>query len=222
MPAAAAAAAPAAEPRPKPRARKRSTPARRPKMTVYRSSSSRIPLAAGRAAVAVRELPDSGAVVRLTRGRLWIGVLGTLLVGIVALNVVSLGLNSSSGRAGEQANELEQANSALRAQIAEKLSSSKVEAAAMSLGLAVPAPGDISYLTYSGSDLARAAKGLAHRAVAAVGETGTVAIGAPASSSAAATPAATSAPAAPSAPAPTAPPPSGTGAGAGGGVSAGI
>ena len=77
----------------------RPVPARKPKapaMTVYRSKSwgvsasqgaAAIPLVAGRAAVAVRELPDSGAVVRMTRGRAWIAVLGALLAGIVALNV---------------------------------------------------------------------------------------------------------------------------------------
>lgn len=163
--AAAAAAAGAAQPRTvaprrKPAPSRRQAPRRasRPKMTLYRSSSSLIPVAAGRAAVAVRELPDSGAVVRLTRGRLWIMVLGTLLVGIVALNVISLGLNASAGRTAQRANEVERANSALRAEIAEKLSAGRVEAAATSLGLTVPAPEEISYLTYGDSDLARAAE----------------------------------------------------------------
>ncbi len=42
----------------------------------------------GRTAFAVRGLPDSGLMVRLTRGRAWIALLGVLLAGIVALNVV--------------------------------------------------------------------------------------------------------------------------------------
>src|SRR5712692_3671745 len=67
----------------------RSGPAN-PRMTIYRSHSARsvahnaaglIPIAAGRTAVAVRELPESSAIVRLTQGRLWIGVLGVLLTG---------------------------------------------------------------------------------------------------------------------------------------------
>ncbi len=161
--AAAAAKASPAPPKARPARRKKAASRPRPRqtgprMTVYRSSASMIPIAAGRAAVAVRELPDSSTVVRLTRGRLWIGVLGTLLAGIVALNVLSLGMTANSGRAGQEARELERANSALRAQIAEKLSASRVEAAALSLGLAVPGPADISYLTYSGSDLDRAAE----------------------------------------------------------------
>jgi hypothetical protein len=157
----------------------RPVPARRPKgpaMTVYRSKSwgvhasngaAAIPLVAGRAAVAVRELPDSGAVVRMTRGRAWIAVLGTLLVGIVALNVVSLGMTASSGQVSVQVDALERANSSLRADIAEKLSATKVQDAATTLGLAVPAPGEIGYLNYSDSVLAQAAKRLAGQASAA-------------------------------------------------------
>ncbi len=70
--------------------------------------------------------------------------------------MVSLGLNAEGGRTGQQIDALERDNSALRAEIAESLSSSKVEVAAADLGLAVPAPEEISYLTYSGSDRTRA------------------------------------------------------------------
>jgi hypothetical protein len=149
-------------------------------MTVYRSNGARaaaanaaglIPVAAGRAGVAVRELPDSNAIVRLTRGRLWIGLLGALLAGIVALNVLSLGLNASSGQLAQQINDIERDNSALRAEIAEKLSASKVETAAASLGLAAPAPEEISYLDYKPSDVTRAARALTEPLVAAVIDT---------------------------------------------------
>ena len=157
----------------------RPVPTRKPKgpaMTIYRSKSwgasasqgaAAIPLVAGRAAVAVRELPDSGAIVRLTRGRAWIAVLGTLLAGIVALNVLSLGMTASSGQASVQVDALEQANSSLRADIAEKLSATKVQDAAATLGLAVPSPGEIGYLNYNDSVLAQAAKALAGQASSA-------------------------------------------------------
>ncbi len=68
---------------------------------------------AGRTAVAVRELPDSGLIVRMTRGRAWIGVLGVLLVGIVALNVVTLSFAASAGKIDEQITALDQENSML-------------------------------------------------------------------------------------------------------------
>ena len=116
-----------------------------------------IPIAVGRTAVAVRGLPDSGLVVRMTRGRMWIGVLGALLAGIVALNVISLSLSSSSSRVSQQATALGQSNSALRAKLAEQLSNDRVEAAAARLGLVVPAPGDITYLTLRPGDAGTAA-----------------------------------------------------------------
>ncbi|MDX6663228.1 MAG: hypothetical protein QOG09_1330 [Solirubrobacterales bacterium] len=116
-----------------------------------------IPLAVGHAAVAVRGLPDSSFVVRMTRGRAWIGLLGTLLAGIVALNVISLGLSSSSSRVTQEATTLQQENLTLKARIAQQLSNDRVEAAAARLGLVVPPPGDIAYLTIGSSDAARAA-----------------------------------------------------------------
>ena len=93
----------------------------------------------------MRALPDSGLVVRMTRGRAWIVVLGVLLTGIVALNVVNLSLGASQGKIGQQAQILEQENSALRARLAHLLSNGRVRSAAASLGMTAPAPADISY-----------------------------------------------------------------------------
>ena len=89
-------------------------------------------------------------VVRLTHRRAWIGVLSVLLAGIVALNVVSLSLSASQGRISQQAQILEQENSALRARLAERLSNGRVASAAASLGMAAPGPADISYRRASG------------------------------------------------------------------------
>jgi cell division protein FtsL len=156
--------------RSQPRTRRAATrPAARPAAARRRSAPRRVshpitpltPFAAvGRTAVAVTTLPDSGLVVRMTRGRLWIGVLGALLTGIVALNVLNLSLSSSSSRATEQATQLEQENSALRAQIAEQLSNERVQAAATRLGMIVPDPGDIAYLNAGPNDAANAARRL--------------------------------------------------------------
>lgn len=231
------AAAVARKPRPAPAARPKPRKPRKPKMTVYRSKSWRgvaapagagaIPQAAGRAAVAVRELPDSGAVLRLTRGRAWIGVLGALLAGIVALNVLSLGLTATSGQTSVQIDALERDNSALRAGIAEKLSATKVQSAAATLGLAVPDASEIGYLTYSSADLGRAAKRLAGQAASAAQDvTASAPVGDTAATTAApSTPTQTSTVApspAPSTPAPSAPPPAAPSSGGGGGVSAGL
>jgi hypothetical protein len=120
-----------------------------------------IPYAVGRTAVAVRGLPDSGLVVRMTRGRAWIGVLSVLLTGIVALNVVSLSLSASQGKISQQAQILEQENSALRARLAQRLSSERVRSAAAGIGMTVPASTDINYRDASGEAVRLAARRLA-------------------------------------------------------------
>jgi hypothetical protein len=124
------AAAPArAKPRPKPRSRP--VPARRP-------GGQLIPIARG-TATAVRHLPDSGLVVRLTRGRAWIGVLGVLLVGIVALNVVTLSLAASAGHVYQNIQALEKENSVLRSRDAQRSGVARLTRDARGIGLTVPA-----------------------------------------------------------------------------------
>jgi cell division septation protein DedD len=121
-----------------------------------------VPLAVGRTAVAVSGLADSGLVHRLTRGRLWIGALTTLLVGIVSLNVLALSFNASSSRVGTQADALDREISALRAKIATNgASNERVQVVAAKLGLIVPEPGSVGYLRPSPDDAAVAAKRLA-------------------------------------------------------------
>ncbi|HSI81927.1 MAG TPA: hypothetical protein VK919_14900 [Solirubrobacterales bacterium] len=124
------------------------------------ASGRRVPIAVGRTATAVASLPDSGLVVRLTRGRLWIGALAALLVGIVALNVFSLSLSSSSSETARAVEALERQGSALRSQLANELSSRKVQNVAATLGLVVPEPGVIRYLRPSPDDAAEAARRL--------------------------------------------------------------
>jgi hypothetical protein len=103
------------------------------------------PYAVGRTAGAVRHLPDGWIVSRLTRGRAWIGLLSVLLIGIVGLNVVSLSLSASQGKLAQQATVLQQENTALRARLAERLSSPRVRHEAAALGMTQPAATDINY-----------------------------------------------------------------------------
>jgi cell division protein FtsL len=107
---------------------------------------------------AVRDFSDSSLIVRLTRGRGWIALLCALLGGIVALNVISLSLTSGSGRTSLEIDALKTENSALRAEIAERLSASRVEMAASDLGLANPDPKEITYLSARDGDLERLAR----------------------------------------------------------------
>ncbi len=116
----------------------------------------------GRTAVAVSDLADSGVLHRLTRGRLWIGLLTGLLVGIVSLNVLTLSFNASSSKVGGQADGLKREISALRAKItSEGASGERIATAATKLGLVAPEPGAVRYLRPSPSDAEAAAKRLA-------------------------------------------------------------
>ena len=99
----------------------------------------------GRTAVAVRHLPDTRPIVRLTRGRAWIALLGVLLIGIVALNVATLSLTATSGKITQQAQKLQQENSVLRARLAQRLSNQRVKHEAAALGLGAPSPDEIYY-----------------------------------------------------------------------------
>ncbi|HEX5376158.1 MAG TPA: hypothetical protein VFW48_08360, partial [Solirubrobacterales bacterium] len=98
-------AAPARKP-----ARKASPPRRAP---ARRPGAQLIPIAVG-TATAVRHLPDSSLMVRMTRGRAWIGVLGLLLAGIVAINVATLSLSAAAGGIDRNIQALEEENSLLR------------------------------------------------------------------------------------------------------------
>jgi hypothetical protein len=130
-----------------------------------------VPLAVGHTAGALSGLAESGLVRRLTRGRLWIGALASLLVGIVALNVVALSFNASSSKATRQTDDLERQISTLRAEIAESgASSDRIQALASDLGMVVPEPSSIGYLNASPKDAAIAAERL---------ESGEVSAGAP-------------------------------------------
>jgi hypothetical protein len=152
------------------RAPSRGAGARRPAARPKPSSGGRrrsntpvtgfVPVVVGRTAGAVGGLADSGFVMKMTRGRLWIGLLGVLLVGIVGLNVWALSLNASSSKVARQTDGLKRANSALQAQIAGELSNEQVQATATKLGLIVPEPGSIRYLTTGGDAVAIAARRL--------------------------------------------------------------
>ena len=138
-----------------------------------------VPLAVGTTAGAVSGLAESGLVHRLTRGRLWIGVLTTLLVGIVALNVFALSFNASSSKTTRLTDVLQRQNSALQGQIAAAgASSDRLQARAGSMGMIVPEPSSIGYVKAGPKDAGLAAKRLA---------SGEIAVGTPVASSSAST-----------------------------------
>lgn len=164
-----AAAAPARAPRRKRPALTvapaRKTPVRKPaparrKAPARRPGGQLIPIAVGTAS-AVRKLPDSSLVVRMTRGRAWIGVLGVLLVGIVALNVVTLSLAADAGHIDQNIQALDEENSILRSRDAQKSGVGRIRHEAAALGLSAAAVDQVDSVQASPRDAETAARRLA-------------------------------------------------------------
>jgi hypothetical protein len=142
----------------------RRAPARAPQRgrpKTRRSGGQLIPIAVGRTAGAVRQLPDSGLVVRMTRGRAWIGVLGVLLVGIVALNVVTLSFAASSGKIAETITGLEQDSSVVAGRDAKLSGTEHVRNLAAQQGLAMSTSKDPKVIKFGPDTVATAVKRLA-------------------------------------------------------------
>ena len=139
--------------------RSTAAPVRRP-VPVRRPGGQLIPIAVGTAS-AVRSLPDSGLVVRLTRGRAWIGVLGVLLVGIVALNVVTLSLAASAGHIDQNIQALAEENSLLRSRDAQKSGAARIRQDAARLGLSAAALNQVGAVQAGPQDVETAARRLA-------------------------------------------------------------
>jgi hypothetical protein len=138
-------------------------PARKPaprKAPTRRPGGQLIPIAVG-TATAVRNLPDSGLVVRMTRGRAWIGVLGVLLAGIVALNVITLSFAASSGHIAQNIQALEEDNSVARSRDAQKSGTGRIRQEAAELGLSAAAADQVGAVEASPRDVETAARRLA-------------------------------------------------------------
>lgn len=153
--------------RPARKASARPAPARKPparkapaRKAPARRGGQLIPIAVG-TATAVRNLPDSSLIVRLTQGRAWIGLLGVLLAGIVALNVVTLSLAATAGRVDQNIQALDRENSLLRGRDAQKSAAARVRHDAAALGLGAAAVEQVAYVTASPDDVEIAARRLA-------------------------------------------------------------
>ncbi len=140
-------------------ARRAAAPARH-HTPVRRPGGQLIPIAVGTAA-AVRQLPDSSLMVRLTRGRAWIAVLGVLLTGIVAVNVVTLSLAASAGQIDRNIMALEKENSLLHGRDAQRSGAARVRQEAAARGFVVAPVDQVGYIRASAGDARVAAQRLA-------------------------------------------------------------
>jgi cell division protein FtsL len=148
---AAAAAAPARAPARQPArrppaparqpARRPAAPTRRPQRRVSggstarrrRSGTNRLPLGA--------RLLDA-----LLSGRVWIGLVGVLLAGIVFFNVDLMRMNREITHVADRAAAVKRENASLRQDVAQLANSERIQEAAAELGLVLPAPDQVRYL----------------------------------------------------------------------------
>ena len=82
----------------------------------------------------------------LLTGRIWIGLIGVLLAGIVFFNVDLLQMNREITRMADKAAQIKRENDRLRHDYARLASSERIQEAAAALGLVYPAAGEVRYL----------------------------------------------------------------------------
>jgi len=109
-----------------------------------------------RALAWLRTLPDHRLLDRLIGGRIWIVLLGGLLVGIVTMQLTLLRWNAGIGRAVAQTSQLEQRNAALRLSISQLSNTDRIVSLATQMGYVMPPQGSPRFLTASAGDAAKA------------------------------------------------------------------
>jgi cell division protein FtsL len=161
------AAQPAPATRPRAHARPRLRPAPAPRRVGGPAGRSRtaapppataLPgLGLDRALDALRGLPDARWLDRLLRGQGWIVLIGIALMGIVAMQVTLLKMNTGIGESIERAGALERHNADLRAEVSRLSSEERIETQAQRLGMVMPDAGAFRYVTVRGERDARRA-----------------------------------------------------------------
>ncbi len=103
-------------------------------------------------------LADSRFLDRLLRGRLWIGIVAAMLMGIVFMQVTMLSLNAGIGRAVERTSVLERQNTTLRAEVSRMESGTALDDVVGRIGMVQPADGSTHYVRAGDANAAQAAK----------------------------------------------------------------
>jgi cell division protein FtsL len=98
-------------------------------------------------AARVATLPRGARILdALLTGRIWIGLIGVLLAGIVFFNVDLLQMNREITQMADKATQIKRENDRLRHDYARLASSERIQEAAAALGLVYPAAGEVRYL----------------------------------------------------------------------------
>jgi cell division protein FtsL len=94
----------------------------------------------------LRALPEHPLLDRLLRGRAWIWLIGAALMGIVAMQVSLLKLNTGISRAVQATTTLERANVQLESEIARLGSNERISRVASERGMIAPPAGSVVYV----------------------------------------------------------------------------
>ena len=134
----------------------RARPARKPTRTVGEGA----PGIALRAIGALEGVSSSAFLDRLIRGRLWIGLLAFALIGIVAMQLLVLKLNTGIGRTLERAETLQRENAQLGIEDSTYSAEGRVAPLAAAQGMTLAPSGTVHFVVASKADIGRAAAAL--------------------------------------------------------------
>jgi hypothetical protein len=147
-------------PRRAPAPRRAPTPRRAPARHPRRISGPAHPARAARpvrAAARVVPRPAGAVLDRLIRGRLWIGLLAFSLIGIVAMQMVVLKLNTDVGRTLTHEATLQRENAQLGIEDSMYSAETRVAPLAAGAGMTLAPPGSVHFVQAVQADISRAA-----------------------------------------------------------------
>lgn len=115
-----------------------------------------------RAFAVYERVADSQLLDRLARGRLWIGLLAFALIGIVAMQLMVLKLNTGIGATLAREAALQRDNAQLGIQSSTGSGEARIEPLAAATGMTFAPPGSVHFVTSNpATDVSRAAQALA-------------------------------------------------------------
>jgi hypothetical protein len=135
-------------------------PRRRPARKTTRRSVQGAPGIALRAVDAFEGVSSSAVLDRLIRGRMWIGLLAFALIGIVAMQLLVLELNTGIGRTLARVATLQRENAQLGIEDSTYSAESRIAPLAASAGMTLAPVGTIHFVAASSADVSRAAAAL--------------------------------------------------------------
>jgi hypothetical protein len=141
--------------RPGPPSRRRTAP------KTGRVPATATPGIALRGAHALGSISHSAFLDRLIRGRLWIGLLAFALIGIVAMQLLVLKLNTGIGHTLGQVATLQRENAQLAIEDSVSSSESRIAPLAAADGMTLAPAGTVHFVAASTADISRAAAVLA-------------------------------------------------------------